>query len=110
MTHRPAMGTTTRDNGLETGRTAESVGFVMTRTADACEDCGRPLVLVDGEWRPIRPADVFLSPLPDCGPGRHRYRRVPLDPVIYADGSAITPSHESCARCGKVKRGSFDIR
>ena len=42
--------------------------------------------------------------------GRHRYRRVALDPVVYADGSAITPSHESCARCGKVKRGSFDIR
>jgi len=50
------------------------------------------------------------APLLDCGPGKHRYRRVALAPVVYADGSAITPSHEECARCGKVKRGSFDIR
>ena len=49
------------------------------------------------------------APRAICKPGRHKYRRVALEPVVYADGSAITPSHESCARCGKVKQGSFDI-
>lgn len=49
---------------------------------------------------------VFLP----CKPGRHKYRRVALPPVVYDDGSAIHPYHEACARCGKVKRGSFDFR
>jgi hypothetical protein len=40
-----------------------------------------------------------------CKPGRHMYRRVDLPPVVYADGSAIHPYHEECARCGKVKAG-----
>jgi hypothetical protein len=44
-----------------------------------------------------------------CKPGRHAYRRVALAPVVHSDGSATLPYHEACARCGKVKRGSFDF-
>lgn len=69
-THRPALGTTTRDNAIETGRTGDSIGFRMARTADECECCRRALVFDAtpdsdyGEWRPIAASDVFLMPLP----------------------------------------------
>lgn len=43
----------------------------------------------------------------DCK--RHKYRRVNAARATYPDGSFIQPTVEQCAKCGKVKRGSFDF-